>query len=150
MPEVQQTIPAGLPRLSDRVAIGVLTRTYPPALVDQVLTVCGRVERRHRLLPARLVVYYVLALALFAGVAYEEVLRCLVETLRGGAWGPTPRQRWRPGRIPAKPALVQARARLGAAPLRLLFEQPAQPLATEHTPGAWDRGFRVAADRGAC
>jgi Insertion element 4 transposase N-terminal len=94
MPEVQQTIPAGLPRLSDRVAIGVLTRTYPPALVDQVLTVCGRVERRHRLLPARLVVYYVLALALFAGVAYEEVLRCLVETLRGRRGGPT---RARPG-----------------------------------------------------
>jgi hypothetical protein len=38
--------------LSDRVAIGVLTRTYPPALVDQVLAECGRVERRHRLLPA--------------------------------------------------------------------------------------------------
>jgi Insertion element 4 transposase N-terminal len=150
MPEVQQTIPAGLPRLSDRVAIGVLTRTYPPALVDQVLTVCGRVERRHRLLPARLVVYYVLALALFAGVAYEEVLRCLVETLRGAAWWPNPRAPWRTWRIPAKSALVQARARLGAAPLRLLFEQAAQPLATEHTPGAWYRGLRVLAIDGSC
>jgi hypothetical protein len=150
MPEIQQTIPACLPRLSDRVAIGVLTRTYPPALVDQVLTVCGRVERRHRLLPARLVVYYVLALALFAGVAYEEVLRCLVETLRGAAWWLNPREPWRTWRIPAKSALVQARARLGAAPLRLLFEQAAQPLATEHTPGAWYRGLRVLAIDGSC
>jgi hypothetical protein len=150
MPEIQQVMPACLPRLSDRVAIGVLTRTYPPALVDQVLAVCGRVERRHRLLPARLVVYYVLALALFAGVAYEEVLRCLVETLRGAAWWPNPREPWRTWRIPAKSALVQARARLGAAPLRLLFEQAAQPLATEHTPGAWYRGLRVLAIDGSC
>jgi hypothetical protein len=55
--------------VSDRVAIGVLTRTYPPSLVDRVLAQTGGTERRHRLLPARLVVYYVLALALFAGVA---------------------------------------------------------------------------------
>ena len=118
MSGVEQARPACPPRLSDRVAIGVLTRTYPPALVDQVLAECGRVERRHRLLPARLVVYYVLALALFAGVAYEEVLRCLVEALRGAPWWPNPREPWRVWRVPAKSALVQARARLGAAPLR--------------------------------
>jgi hypothetical protein len=46
-----------VPRLADQVALGVLTRTYPPVLVDQVLAQTRRVERRHRLLPARLVVY---------------------------------------------------------------------------------------------
>ena len=102
MSRVQQDLPAGPPRLADRVAIGVLTRTYPPALVDRVLTQTGRTERRHRLLPARLVVYYVLALALFAGVAYEEVLRCLVEGLRGAAWWPNPPEPWRVWRVPAK------------------------------------------------
>jgi hypothetical protein len=136
MPGVQQVTPGYQPRLSDRVAIGVLTRTYPPALVDRVLAQTGRTERRHRLLPARLVVYYVLALALFAGVAYEEVLRCLVEGLRGAAWWPNPREPWRAWRVPAKSALVQARARLGAAPLRVLFEQAARPLATPQTQGA--------------
>jgi Insertion element 4 transposase N-terminal/Transposase DDE domain len=150
MPGVQQDVPAGQPRLSDRVAIGVLTRTYPPALIDRVLAQTGRAERRQRLLPARLVVYYVLALALFAGVAYEEVLRCLVEALRGAAWWPNPREPWRSWRIPAKSALVQARARLGAEPLRVLFEQAARPLATEHTPGAWYRGWRVLALDGTC
>jgi hypothetical protein len=135
MPGVQQATPAGPPRLSDRVAIGVLTRTYPPALVDRVLAQTGRTERRHRLLPARLVVYYVLALALFAGVAYEEVLRCLVEALQGARWWSNPREPWRAWRVPAKSALVQARARLGAAPLRMLFEQAAQPLATTQTQG---------------
>ena len=150
MPSVQQATPVGPPRLADRVAIGVLTQTYPPALVDQVLAQTGRVERRHRLLPARLVVYYVLALALFAGVAYEEVLRCLVEALRGVAWWPNPREPWRTWRIPAKSALVQARARLGAAPLRVLFEQAARPLATAKTQGAFYRGLRVLAIDGTC
>jgi hypothetical protein len=128
----------------------VLTRTYPPALVDRVLAECGRVEQRHRLLPARLVVYYVLALALFAGVAYEEVLRCLVEGLRGASWWPNPREPWRTWHIPAKSALVQARARLGAAPLRVLFEQAARPLATTQTQGGWYRGLRVLALDGTC
>jgi Insertion element 4 transposase N-terminal/Transposase DDE domain len=150
MPGIQQSTAGCQPRLSDRVAIGVLTRTYPPALVDRVLAQTGRVERRHRLLPARLVVYYVLALALFAGVAYEEVLRCLVEALRGAPWWPHPREPWRAWRVPAKSALVQARARLGAAPLRLLFEQAAQPLATEETQGACYRGLRVVALDGTC
>jgi hypothetical protein len=150
MSGVEQARPACPPRLSDRVAIGVLTRTYPPALVDQVLAECGRVERRHRLLPARLVVYYVLALALFAGVAYEEVLRCLVEALRGAPWWPNPREPWRVWRVPAKSALVQARARLGAAPLRLLFDQAARPLATPQTQGAFYRGLRVLALDGTC
>ena len=150
MPEVQQAMSGCPPRLSDRVAIGVLTRTYPPALVDRVLAQTGRTERRHRLLPARLVVYYVLALALFAGVAYEEVLRCLVEGLRGAAWWPNPREPWRAWRVPAKSALVQARARLGAAPLRALFAQAARPLATEQTQGAFWRSLRVLALDGTC
>ena len=150
MSGVQQAMPACLPRLSDRVAVGVLTRTYPPALVDRVLAECGRVERRHRLLPARLVVYYVLALALFAGVADEEVLRCLVEALRGAPWWRHPREPWRTWHIPAKSALVQARARLGAAPLRVLFEQAARPLATQATQGAWYRDRRLVALDGTC
>jgi hypothetical protein len=147
---VARALPACPPRLSDRVAIGVLTRTYPPTLVDRVLAECGRTERRQRLLPARLVVYYVLALALFAGVAYEEVMRCLVEALRGVSWWPNPREPWRVWRVPAKSALVQARARLGAEPLRVLFAQAAQPLATAQTPGAWYRGLRVLALDGTC
>jgi hypothetical protein len=68
-----------VPRLADQVALGVLTRTFPPELVDEVVAATGRVEQRHRLLPARLMVYYVLGLALFAGMGSVEVLRCLVE-----------------------------------------------------------------------
>jgi Insertion element 4 transposase N-terminal len=80
--------PRAVPRLADQVALVVLTRTFPPELVDEVVVATGRAEQRHRLLPARLVVYYVLGLALFSGMGSVEVLRCLVEgyaSRRGGA-----------------------------------------------------------------
>ena len=53
--------------LSDRVAVGVLTQAFPQSLVDEVLAEMGRVQQRNRLLPARLVVYFVLAMCLFSG-----------------------------------------------------------------------------------
>lgn len=60
------------------MALGVLTSTFPPALVDAVIEETGRSSQRNRLLPARLVVYYVLALALISQSGYEEVMRSLV------------------------------------------------------------------------
>ena len=90
MPPAGQLKPPLEERLSDRVAIGALTATFPPELVDRVLAQTGKREQRRRLLPARMVVYYLLALALFADVAYLEVLRLLVEALRRpGAATPT-------------------------------------------------------------
>ena len=76
------------PPITDRIALGALTSTFPPELVDRVVAATGRAEQRRRLLPARVVVYFVLALALYSHAAYEEVLRCLVEGLgRAGAAG---------------------------------------------------------------
>ena len=77
--------PARLPngtRLSDHVTLGVLTTTVPAGLIDAVLAATGRQSRRRRRLPARLVVYYVMALALYAQASYGEVLRCLLEGVR--------------------------------------------------------------------
>jgi hypothetical protein len=140
----------GPSRLADQVALGVLTRTYPPELVDRVLAETGRTERRHRLLPARLMVYYVLALALFAGVGMVEVLRCLVEALREtGTWR-HPREPWRRWHLPAKSALIQARARLGPEPLAALHASAVGPLATAATPGAWYRAWRLMSVDGTC
>ncbi|MCP2198874.1 Insertion element 4 transposase N-terminal, partial [Lentzea flava] len=56
----------------------MLTRLFDRGLVDEVLAETGRREKRSRLLPARVVVYYVLALCLFFGDGYEEVMRKLV------------------------------------------------------------------------
>ena len=54
-------LPSGA-RISDHVTLGVLTSTVPAALIDTVLADTGRQSQRQ--LPARLVVYYVMALAL--------------------------------------------------------------------------------------
>jgi hypothetical protein len=132
--------PARLPsggRLSDYVTLGVLTATVPGEVVDAVLADTGRQSRRQRRLPARLVVYYVIALALYAQAAYGEVLRCLLEGVR---WlrlaGADPA-------LAGKSAITKARARLGAAPLQELFARVARPLAELDTPGAWYRRRRL-------
>lgn len=59
-----------------RARLGVLTAVFTPELVDEVIAKHRRVERRLRLLPSRLVVYFVLALCLFARESYEEVIGC--------------------------------------------------------------------------
>src|SRR5215203_3063152 len=139
MPRAGQTKPPVAPRLPDRIAIGVLTRTFPPELVDRVIAKTGRAEQRQRLLPARVVVYYTLAMCLFAQVGYEEVMRLLVEGL---AW----MRRWQGAwQVPDKSSIARARARLGPAPLRELFAEVARPLATQATPGAWYREWRLVA-----
>src|SRR3954453_11757193 len=66
-------------RISDYVTLGVLTTTVPGDLIDAVLSDTGKQSRRYRQLPARLVVYYVMALVLFAQASYGAVLRCLLE-----------------------------------------------------------------------
>ena len=137
MPRAGWVKPQDDQRLSDHVALGVLTRTFPPELVDEVVRQTGREQRRHRLLPSRLVVYYVMALALFSQAGYEEVMRSLVEGL---AWGSGWRQSWR---VPSQPAISLARARLGAAPLTELFARACVPLAAPGSPGAFWRGWRL-------
>jgi hypothetical protein len=69
-------------RLTDRIGLGVLTSLVHRDLIDEVLADTGRTERRRRLLPARVVVYFVLAMTLFFDDAYEEVMRKLVDGLR--------------------------------------------------------------------
>ncbi|WP_282204618.1 IS4 family transposase [Kitasatospora fiedleri] len=126
-------------RLSDRIALGVLTRAFPPELVDEVVAECGRVEQRTRLLPARVVVYFVLAMCLFFGQGYEEVARLLVQGLeREGRWATA----WR---VPTTAAIGRARLRLGPEPLRVLFGRVCRPVAVAGTQGAWYRRWRLIA-----
>jgi hypothetical protein len=132
--------PARLPngsRLSDYVTLGVLTTTVPAGLIDAVLADTGRQSRRQRQLPARLVVYYVMALALYAQASYGEVLRCLLEGVR---WL---RLKGADPALADKSAITKARIRLGASPLMQLFARVARPLAEPDTRGAWYRGRRL-------
>ena len=68
-------------RLTDHVALGVLSSLIHRDIVDDVIRESGKREARSRLLPAHVVVYYVLALNLFFGEADEEVMRQLVNAL---------------------------------------------------------------------
>jgi hypothetical protein len=138
------------PPITDRIALGALTHTFPPELVDQVVQQTGRAEQRRRLLPARVVVYFVLALALYSHAAYEEVMRCLVEGLGWARQARRGRRSWPWWHVPGAPALAEARVRLGAEPLKLLFARAARPLATRTTRGAWYRGWRVMVMDGTC
>ncbi len=137
MPRAGWVKPATDQRLSDHISIGVLTRVFPPALVDAVVAEAGRGERRQRLLPARVVVYYVLAMALFSEASYEEVMRQLVEGL---SWESGWQRVWE---VPTKAAIFKARQRLGPEPLELLFGAVCQPLAAKRTRGAFYRGLRL-------
>ena len=110
-------------RLTDRIGIGVLTRLIDRDLVDDVLAETGRVEQRSRLLPARVVVYYVLALCLFFGDAYEEVMRLLVAGLLfTGAWQKdwqgSDHGRDRAGASAARVRAIAAAVRASRGPLR--------------------------------
>lgn len=129
----------GSSRFTDGIGIGVLSRLFHRDLIDDVLRESGRSGRRNRLLPGRVVVYFVLALCLFFDDAYEEVLRKLVNGLKFlGSW----RGEWH---VPTSSALSQARARVGAAPLAALFDRVAVPIARPGTTGAWFHGWRVMA-----
>lgn len=126
-------------RLSDRIAIGVLTKAFPPSLVDDVVERTGRVQQRSRLLPARVVVYFVLAMCLFSGQSYEEVARLLTAGLHE-------RRRWRNGwTVPSTAAIWKARSRLGVEPMKELFAMVCRPVATEQTRGAFYRDWRLTA-----
>ena len=128
-------LPAGL-RLTDHISLGVLTAQFPMELVEQVLFATERFSERERALPAHLMVYYAIALALYAEVSTREVLRCVVE---GARWLGDPT----PGMMPSKSGISQARTRLGAAPLEALYRRVVAPVAVAGTPGAWYRGWRV-------
>lgn len=126
-------------RLTDHVTLGVLSSVIHRDVIDDVIRETGKREERSRLLPAHVVVYYVLALNLFFGEAYEEVMRQLVNGLRFlGNW----RDNWT---VPSTSAISQARTRLGEAPLKLLFQRIAVPMARPGTRGAWFHGLRVMA-----
>ena len=117
-------------RITDFVSLGVLAEQFPLDKVQEILQQTQRQSKRQRHLPAHVVVYYVIALALYMEVSYGEVLRCLLEGLE---WLGLPVQRIR---CTGRSGISQARARLGAEPLRRLYEDLVGPIAQPKTQGA--------------
>lgn len=119
--------------------LGELTQIVPFEMVDAVLAETRRVQQRVRDLPSRVVVYLLLAGALFAEVGYRQVWSRLVTGL-DPAIGPVA--------SPSAAALAAARRRVGPAPLRELFNlltTPAAGLNRSGTRGTWWRGRLVCA-----
>jgi hypothetical protein len=117
--------------LADRIAVGVLTRAFPPQLVDRVVDQSGVREQRKRALPARLVVYYLLAMVLFFRSGYDEVWAKLATGL---SWAlpftaGSPR-----GMKPTPAAITYARKRLGWQVMATLLEEAAGLQAWEDAP----------------
>jgi hypothetical protein len=144
MPRAGWKKPESDRRLSDLVSVGVLTRVFPPDLVDEVIAGAGRTERRHRSLPARVMAYFSIGMALYSEGSYEDVLSQLTDGL---SWVSGWQENYTP---PSKSAIFQARQRLGSAPLAALFARVARPLGGPDTPGVWLAGRRLVAIDGMC
>jgi len=129
-------LPSGT-RITDFISLGVLTKTIPLTSIQSVLGGAGKASIRQRDLPAHVVVYYVVALALYMQSSYREVLRCLLEGIQ---WllGPDASVK-----VTGKSGISQARTRLGWEPLQSLHDEIVKPIAIESTRGAWYRSWRL-------
>jgi Insertion element 4 transposase N-terminal/Transposase DDE domain len=144
MPRAGWRKPESDRRLSDLVSVGVLTRVFPPALVDEVIEASGRTQVRHRALPARVMAYFAIGMGLYSDGSYEDVLSQLTDGL---AWASGWREQYR---LPGKSAIFQARERLGSQPLADLFTRVAGPVGGPDAPGVWLAGRRLVAIDGTC
>jgi len=113
---------------TEHLGVGVLALCYPLPEVADIISECGKSDKRIRDLPAALMVYYVIALSLFPGVAYQSVLRWLLSGLQ-----------WlgnHPFRVACRESLSDARQRLGVLPMQRLHEKMAQPMGERSLPGS--------------
>jgi len=128
-------------RITDYISLGVIAKLFPLEKVRSVLSETGRDSKRERALPAHVVVYYAIAMALFMEVSCREVLRWLLEGIK-----------WLMGpgatiKVATRGGISLARARIGSEPMKLLHDDLVGPVAvkgkTRTTKGAWYRGWRL-------
>lgn len=129
-------LPAGS-RITDYISLGVIAKFFPVEKIHDVLEQTHRASVRERDLPAHVVVYYVIALALYMRSSYREVLRCLLE---GVQWLLDPSAKVK---VAGKSGISQARSRLGVEPVKKLYDTVVTPIAEKRTKGAWFRQWRL-------
>ena len=128
------TLQSGV-RLADYLSTGLLARICPPDKVAMALAACGRQSQRQRDLPAHATAYYVMALSLYQGVNYSEVLRIVTEGMQMLGDDAVRRD-------VGKSGISAARTRLGWQAMAHLADQVLTPLADERTPGAFVAGLK--------
>jgi hypothetical protein len=130
------SLPAGS-RITDYISLGVVAKTFPLEKIRASLAASGKESVRQRDLPAHVVVYYVIALALYMQSSYREVLRCLLEGIQ---WLVEPAAGIN---VAGNSGISQARTRLGWEPVRQLHDEVVRPVAVAATKGAWYRAWRL-------
>src|SRR5215469_3924198 len=130
------TLPSGS-RITDYISLGVVTKTFPLDKMREALTATQKQGVRQRDLPSHVVVYYVIALALYMQSSYREVLRCVLEGIQ---WLREPTAQIH---VAGNSGISQARTRVGWEPLRRLHDQVVRPVAVAATKGAWYRKWRL-------
>src|SRR5438128_7399803 len=130
-------------RITDFISLGVVTNTFPAKAIQAALKETGRSSVRERDMPAHVVMYYVIAQALFMQVSQREVLRCLLEGVRW-LFGPKVAVK-----VTGKSGISQARTRLGWEPVKQLHDDVVGPIAAKTTRGAWYGSGRWSAWTGA-
>jgi hypothetical protein len=124
-------------RLTDYISLGVIAKAFPEKAIRSALADCKKNSIRERDLPAHVVMYYVIAQALFMQVSQREVLRCLLEGVRW-LFGPAV-----PVKVTGKSGISQARTRLGWEPVKQLHDEIVGPIAVKKTRGAWYRHWKL-------
>ncbi len=140
MARTAANLPEGT-RITDYISLGVVAKTFPVDRIRRILAETGRMSKRQRDLPMHVVVYYVIAMALYMQVSCREVLRCLMEGIRWLA-GPMTKIK-----VAGKSGISQARVRLGCAPVKQLHDEVVVPIAekggSKSTKGAWYGDWRL-------
>ncbi|MET7844726.1 IS4 family transposase [Streptomyces sp. NPDC005356] len=138
MDQGKRTAPSG--HLPNWIGLGVLAASVPRDVIDEALAAHWRgVKRRGGKLPPHVMVYFAMAMALYADADYEEIITELSQGLdRLGCWDAA----WE---VPGSGAITRARQRLGDAVLADVFDAVALPVADLLTPGAFLAGWRLMA-----
>jgi len=124
-------------RITDYISLGVITRAFPEQAIGTALAQTGKGSIRERELPAQVVMYYVIAQALFMQVSQREVLRCLLDGVRW-LFGPQVAVK-----VTGKAGISQARSRLGWEPVKQLHDEVVAPIALKQTRGAWYKNWKL-------
>jgi hypothetical protein len=115
-----------------------ISERIPRAVVERILEETKSESVRVRKLPAYLMVYYNIVAGLMASASAREVLRQLMRDVK---------DQWPNSKavIASRAAICKARKRLGAEPIRRLFDAVTRPMAKQTTPGAWFKRLRLVA-----
>lgn len=112
-----------------------LTKFFPLRETRKILRQTSKASERERALPAHVMVYYVIAMTIFMGSPYRDVLRELLSRWNGLLKGKNKRK------PPTKGSICKARQRLGAEPMKQLHDKFVKPIADKKTKGAWFKGW---------